>query len=105
MANRPLCIISADWHAQPYAWRSHPQIAGDSYVAIEALADLCLELKPQWLFALGDLFDIQRPDPVTVKTGPGAGRPDCQRRRPGRLYPGAARAARGAALAGPHWLR
>lgn len=67
MATRPLCIISADWHAQPYAWRSHPQIAGDSYVAIEALADLCIELKPQWLFALGDLFDIQRPDPVTVK--------------------------------------
>jgi len=64
---RPSILWTSDWHLAPGAWKKAPQIAGDSYFALEQIVDLALQMGVKAVCAAGDLTDDPRPSPDTVR--------------------------------------
>lgn len=62
---KPLCVGSSDWHLEKNAWIRYPDIAGDSYFALQQIVDYCIQYGVP-LLAAGDLFDKPFPDSKSV---------------------------------------
>jgi hypothetical protein len=66
---RPVCVVSADWHAQERAWQRHRDLSGDALFGISQVFDLCVTGGLP-LVGAGDLFDTARPRSDTSFTTP-----------------------------------
>lgn len=60
-------LVAADTHLAPYAWKSHPEVAGDAYHAFTQIVDICLLRRPSELWLAGDVLDRVDVDPQTVR--------------------------------------
>lgn len=60
-------VFAADLHLQPNAWAKQPGLAGDAYFAWQQIVQYCVKHKLPLILG-GDVFDRDRPDPVSVST-------------------------------------
>ena len=63
--DKPMFVVSADWHLCRSAWR-RSGIDGDAAYGLRQVVDLCLSLDVP-LLAAGDLLDTTDPDPDDVR--------------------------------------
>ena len=61
-----MLVHTADWHVKAHTWSNRPDIKGDSEFSIKQIVDFCLKTKADLLVA-GDIFDVPRPDNVSVR--------------------------------------
>lgn len=60
-----IAVVTGDNHLQPCVWSRHPDMREDTYVSFRQIVDYCCEhMLP--LFLLGDIFDRQNPDALSV---------------------------------------
>src|SRR5690606_25230151 len=57
--------LTSDWHIAPGAWK-HKGVLGDAKYALEQVVDWCVRHRAP-LLAAGDLFDVDDPDPGSVR--------------------------------------
>lgn len=62
---KPLFSVASDWHAEQRAWINRLSLEGDSFYALEQLAEHCQSYQTI-LLAPGDLVDCSRPDSATL---------------------------------------
>ena len=60
----PTHLLTSDWHCQPGAWASRPEIRGDSFYSLQQIVDYANQYDVH-LVGAGDLFDVQAPDAET----------------------------------------
>lgn len=61
----PLLALTSDWHVAEGAWK-HKGVLGDAKYALEQVVDFCVA-RATPLLAAGDLFDVDDPDPGSVR--------------------------------------
>lgn len=62
---RPILACTSDWHIAEGAWK-HKGVLGDAKYALEQVVDHCVRNGTP-LLAAGDLFDVDDPDPGSVR--------------------------------------
>jgi len=63
--SKPVCILSADWHAADLSWSDRPSIQGDTWHCIERLINYSAKYQLP-IIACGDLINVRRPTSSTM---------------------------------------